>query len=156
MQESPLEQIQPMKLMNTEDEAASGLPSGPELGGGVSLTLPDSVPLHALVSSSGPATPVPLVRTPRATPAPPSVVPVAANAAANMEVSGQSVPEVREPEDKGARLNVNRIVGEELHHVDEEVSFEYRWFKNENIEDYILWTSTTRMKRALKNRLWYP
>ena len=58
--------------------------------------------------------------------------------------------------DKGARLNVNRIVGEELHHVDEEVSFEYRWFENENIEDYILWTSTTRMKRALKNRLWYP
>ena len=84
--------IATQEIDGTEDEAASDPPSGTELGGEVSLTLPDSVPLHALVSSSGPLTPVPVVRTPRAIPAPPTGVPAAATPAtpaANIQVSHQ-------------------------------------------------------------------
>ena len=154
------------EIDDTEDEAASDPPSGTELGGEVSLILPDSVPLHALVSSGGPLTPVPIVRTPRATAAPPSVVPAAASAAASMEISEQGVQEVRAPAEgepalKRARLNVNRIAGEELHHVDEEVSFEYRWFEDENIEDYTVDFNDEDEKnfeeyKVDMEQLWYP
>ena len=83
-----------------------------------------------------------------------------------MEVSEQVVQEVRppaegEPAPKRARLNVNRVAGEELHHVDEEVSFEYRWFEDENIEDYIVDFNDEEEKnfeeyKVDMEQLWYP